>query len=134
MGIFGPTPPKLDDATRARVAKLVGMLTSANDGEVLNAARLINSTLKTAGADINDLAAIIKGADGRASTPAGVRPTPGIRPETVFKTMAEACLRRRLYDAKTKLFLDHMVILTSNGRCPSDTQADWLMKMYAELF
>lgn len=40
-----------------RLAKLLLMLSSSRDGEVLNAARLITNTLKNSGADWHDLAA-----------------------------------------------------------------------------
>lgn len=52
---------------RGRVAKLVAMLASEADGEVLNAARLLGQSLAAQGLTINDLAKSI--ADGHVASP-----------------------------------------------------------------
>ena len=62
-----------------KIAKLVAMLASDRDGEVLGAVRAIARTLKAASADFNDLAAAV----ARAEPPGRETPCVGqtsIRP------------------------------------------------------
>lgn len=42
-------PPRLPDDTRARLARLLGMLGSHHDGEALNAARLADRLVRSSG-------------------------------------------------------------------------------------
>ena len=51
---------------RERIAKLIRMLSSASDGEIIAAARAISRALVNEGADIHDLAALVRGASPAA--------------------------------------------------------------------
>ena len=118
---------ELSAKARERLAKLVGMLTSSNDVEVLGAARAINNTLKAAGADINDLIEIVKGDAPKPSPEIGV-----YSKKNVYLRMVEICLvRSYLHDDKTRQFLRHMQLLLENGRLPSQAQTQWLVDIYA---
>jgi hypothetical protein len=124
-GIVLVSSAKLDGKARERLAKLVGMLAASSEGEVLNAARAITSTLKAAGADINDLAAIVKGDAPKAKVEIGT-----YSKKDVYLRMVDLCMNR-YQDDKTIQFLRHMRTLLQNGRLPSDAQAKWLVDIYA---
>lgn len=120
---------KLTPTTRERLAKLVGMLAASNDGEVLNAARAITSTLKAAGADINDLAVIVKGASQAIEKPIqGQSDT-----RSIYLRMAHMCLER-VHDPNTTSYLKHAVSLLENGRMLSAAQTSWLVDIYARRY
>lgn len=130
MGMGGATmagEAKIDARTRARLAKLVAMLAATSDGEVLNAARAITSTLKAVGADINDLAALVNVAPAPLETM--IQSTARDRHVNMLRAMAATSIRG-LHDAKTSQFLRHMVTLLDNGRLPSNAQTQWLMNIY----
>jgi hypothetical protein len=51
-------------ATANKLAAIIRMMSSDKDGDVLNAGRAINRTLKSVGCDIHDLAEIVAHANG----------------------------------------------------------------------
>jgi hypothetical protein len=76
------------DPIATRLKKLLLMLSSDREGEVVNAARLIGTTLRDAGSDWHDLAAGLL-------TPAGRKPLPPPPPHDDaddWRTMRARCL------------------------------------------
>jgi hypothetical protein len=51
-------------ATASRLAAIIRMMSSNKDGDVLNAGRALDRTLKSVGCDIHDLAEVIEHANG----------------------------------------------------------------------
>jgi hypothetical protein len=51
-------------ATASRLAAIIRMMSSDKDGDVLNAGRALDRTLKSVGCDIHDLAEVIEHANG----------------------------------------------------------------------
>jgi hypothetical protein len=105
-----------------RLSKLMRMLTSDSDGEVVAAARSINRTLKSAGLDIHVLAAVIeRGGVGNAS-PEG----------PAWYSVACECAAHpeRLRSEKERAFIADMVVWTKLGGEPTERQAQWLRSIY----
>jgi hypothetical protein len=108
-----------------RLAKLVRMLTSDRDGEVVAAARSINRTLKSAGLDIHALAAAIEGNGAGRTAPH----------EPAWHSVACECAARpeRLWSDKERAFVADMVRWTQLGGVPSEKQAKWLRSIYVRV-
>jgi hypothetical protein len=101
-----------------KLSKLVRMLTSNHDGEVIAAARSIDRTLKSTGLDIHVLAATIE----RGGTGNGKRNSP------TWHSVASACAPHpeRLRSEKERAFIADMVVWTKLGGEPTERQAQWL--------
>lgn len=127
MNALGPIADKL--------GKLVRLLTSDRDGEVVAAARGINRTLKNAGLDIHVLAAAIEQSGGQ---PAGQYTANDERPkwaggeQTDWHAVASECAAHpnRLRDQREKDFVADMVAWTELGGQPTEKQAKWLRAIY----
>jgi hypothetical protein len=108
-----------------RLSKLVRMLTSDHDGEVVAAARSINRTLKNAGLDIHVLAAAIeRGGVGEATAN---------RPAWHSVACECAAHSERLRSQKERAFIADMVIWTKLGGEPTERQAKWLRAIYVRV-
>jgi hypothetical protein len=141
----------IDSGAEERLEKLIKMLSSDKDGEVVAAARAINRTLNGAGTDIHELAARVKGG-GKLSDvemqkifDAGVEA--GKNDAAVDKgfdsvdgtkswhEMALYCAEHinssRLYPNEPK-FIEDMVRWTER-REPSEKQGAWLHRIYVRL-
>ena len=139
----------IDPGTEEKLAKLIRMLSSSNDGEVMAAVRAIQKTLNGAGADIHDLAARVKGggklseAEMRKIYEAGVEA--GKNDAAVDKgfnsvdgliswhDMAIYCAGHggRLAPREQQ-FIEDMVRWTAR-REPSEKQGKWLHAIYVRL-
>jgi hypothetical protein len=133
-----------------KLEKLLKMLSSPRDGEVIAAVQAIMRTLKGAGADIHELAACVKGgklstadmqriydaafADGRRAAETK-RPTAEWQDtEPNWQEIATECRDRgdgRLTPREHE-FVDDMVRWTVY-RKPSEKQAKWLYAIYVRL-
>jgi len=107
-----------------RLGKLVRMLTSDHDGEVVAAARSINRALKSAGLDIHVLAVIELGGMNNAK-PDG----------PIWHSVACECAAHpeRLRSEKERAFIANMVIWTKLGGDPTERQAKWLRSIYVRV-
>jgi hypothetical protein len=117
------------DSVAERLKKLLLMLSSDRDGEVVNAARLIDSTLRTTGSDWHDLAGALT---ERGARPRPQRPPP-LRDESPanWREQRDYCLERRgLLRGRELEFLTSLIhwrgMLT-------DKQASWLTAIYQRL-
>jgi hypothetical protein len=138
--------------TASKLAKMIKMLSSDQEGDVINAARAIVRTLNNAGADIHEFAAQVEGqklsqADmqriydvafengkNAAAVDKGFENTePPIEPPT-WHEMATYCCDHdggRLNEKERK-FIDDMVGWTVY-REPSEKQRKWLHALYCKL-
>jgi hypothetical protein len=138
----------IDSGTVERLEKLIKLLTSDKDGEVVAAARAIHRTLEGAGADTHELAARIKGGklsetemrkiydagvrDGKdaAATDKGFSNVEG----PSYYEMAKHCVEHdnsRL-SAKERGFVEDMERWCAR-REPSEKQGKWLHVLYVRL-
>jgi hypothetical protein len=136
----------IDPGTTKKLEKLVRLLSSDKDHEVLSAARAITRTLSSAGSDIHELATRVKGVpeadmqriydagvqEGKdvAAAAAGFRSTEGLS----WLEMAEYCAGHddgRL-SAKERGFIEDMVRWCAR-REPSEKQGKWLHVLYVRL-
>jgi len=133
-----------------KLEKLLKMLSSERDGEVVAAVQAIMRTLKGAGADIHELAACVKGGgklsekdmqriydaayqDGRRAAERD-KPTEFHDVETNWHEMAINCRDQddgRL-SQREREFVDDMVRWTVHRR-PSEKQGKWLHLLYVRL-
>ena len=140
-----------------RLGKLIRMLSSNQDGDVLNAARAIVRTLDTAGLDVHALAANIGGgdkkfsdedareiyqrgvADGRQAAEreqnAPVFRNVNLNDEPSWHDIACECAAHgaRLRDKRERKFVNDMVRWTVHGGEPTEKQAKWLRSIYARV-
>jgi hypothetical protein len=133
-----------------RIGKLLKLLSSPRDGEVLGAARAILRTLEGAGADIHELAARVEGgklstadmqriydaafADGRRAAEATQPADAWQDVEPNWQEIATECRDRgdgRLTPREHE-FVNDMVRWTVY-RKPSEKQAKWLHSIYVRL-
>jgi hypothetical protein len=107
-----------------RLGKLVRVLTSDHDGEVV-AARSINRALKSAGLDIHLLVAVIE--HGGMNNAKPDRP--------IWHSVACECAAHpeRLRSEKERAFIANMVIWTKLGGDPTERQAKWLRSIYVRV-
>jgi hypothetical protein len=138
----------IDPGVEERLGKLVKLLASDKDGEVIAAARAIARTLNNAGADFHELAARIRGEklsqaemqkiydaafrDGKdaAAVDRGFDNVDG----PSWHEMATICAERdngRL-TSREREFIDDMISWTAR-RDPSDKQGRWLHSIYVKL-
>jgi hypothetical protein len=134
--------------TEARLEKLIKMLSSNNDGEVIAAARAIQRTLSGAGSDVHELAERISGGklseaemrkiydaayeDGKndAAIDKGFTDVAG----PSWHQMATFCAERgeRWLTTREREFVDDMVSWTAR-RDPTEKQGKWLHVLYVRL-
>jgi hypothetical protein len=117
MTALAPIAPK--------IAKLIPLLSSDKDGEVLAATRAIERTLKSAGLDLHALAAAIGD-------------PPPVPPEILPTTQAEIaawCVRHDngFFEDRQRQFVIDMVRLLAAGATLTERQAGWLKILYARL-
>ncbi len=120
-------PPPLRDDIRARLAKLLGMLGSAHDGEVVAAGRMADRLVREAGATWFDVVAPALPRPMRAapSEPDDPTPTDLDRIRRDWRYAAMWCLRHGgdLLRYKDRDFLH---TIAAYRRRPSDPQLVWL--------
>jgi len=141
----------IDPGAEERLEKLLKLLTSDKDGEVIAAARAIKRTLDGTGADIHELAARVKGggklskAEMQKIYDAGVEAGKNdAAVDTGFNSvdgtkswheMALYCEKQisssRLYPRERE-FIEDMVRWTER-REPSEKQGKWLHAIYIRL-
>jgi len=133
-----------------KLGKLLRLLSSSHDGEVVAAARGIDRTLKNAGLDIHVLADGIatdkkfteadaleiyqKGVDAgrRAATQQQQPVFRDVDPS--WRAIACECLHsERLRDQKERDFVADMVRWTVRGGEPTEKQAKWLRSIYVRV-
>jgi hypothetical protein len=140
---------------RGRVGKLLRLLGSDKEGEMLAATAALRRTLHGAGADLHDLAESIEGtANGKKFTEedaqkiyqAGVEDG---RREAEANTgfhsvdddgppwhaIAQECAERldRMRDERERQFVQDMVRRTVRGGTPTEKQAKWLRDIYTRV-
>ncbi len=108
-----------------KLGKLVRMLTSDHDGEVVAAARSINRALKSAGLDIHVLAAVIEHGGMNTTKPNA----------PIWHSVACECAAHpeRLRSEKERAFIADMVIWTKLRGDPTERQAKWLRSIYVRV-
>jgi hypothetical protein len=122
----------IDPGTEEKLEKLVKLLSSDKDGEVLAAVHAIRRTLKSSGADIHEFAARIKGGGKLEEPQSEAYPKETATPS--WYDMALACAERdgdRL-NSREREFVDDMVRWTAR-REPSEKQGKWLHALYCRL-
>jgi citrate synthase len=119
----------LEDAMNAdRVGKLIRMLSSPNDGEVVAAARALMRTLESEGNDIHDLAARVEGGGRREAKAATANAVPSFYDMACeIERKANGCLSE-----KDQTFVADMVRWCAR-REPSEKQAKWLHSIYCRI-
>ncbi|QGY01471.1 hypothetical protein MMSR116_05820 [Methylobacterium mesophilicum SR1.6/6] len=119
-----------------RLAKLLLMLGSDVDGEVVNAARMLVRTLASEDMDLHDLAAALKLAPGRIA-PDNMDPTApwayGPRPESPSEAWGLTCERGYMRPWKSLAFellkLNHKIPKRYGGKCLMPHQVLILQRM-----
>jgi hypothetical protein len=108
-----------------KLGKLVRLLTSDQDGEVVAAAHSINRTLSGAGLDIHVLAAVIENGGVNNKTPCAAN----------WQSVASECAAHaeRLRSEKERAFIANMVVWTQLGGRPTEKQANWLRSIYVRV-
>jgi hypothetical protein len=133
-----------------RLGKLLRLLTSDRDGEVVSAARAIVRTLDGAGLDIHALAESL-GINGKKFSEAdaleiyrrgvedGKRAAGGFGFHSIgepsWHEIAQECAAHdnRLRDERERQFVHDMVRRTVRGGEPTEKQAKWLRAIYARV-
>jgi hypothetical protein len=137
-----------------KLQRLIRLLASDRDGEVLAAARALIRTLESAKLDIHALADNIANdyseADVLRARDLGIAEgrrleqqehgeamfrNVNIDDEPSWNEIARECARHphRMYGEHEKNFVDQMVRRTARGGEPKPKQADWLRKIYARV-
>ena len=128
-----------------KIGKLIRMLSSSNDGEVINAARAILRTLAQEGTDIHELAARVEGGklskaemqkiydeafrrgEDSAASNAGFH---NVEPSTLYEVACD--IKDRCFDRleeKEQGLITTIVRWYANKE-PSEKQASWLRDIY----
>lgn len=136
----------LDIPVADRLAKLIRMLSSDRDGEVVAAAAAIKRVLKENNLDIHALADMVTGNGEKGATKAelqdayragfrdGSRADDDDDDTLSWREVAKFCLARaRRLKPHEHDFVEQMVGWTARGRQPSEKQARWLDYLYARL-
>ena len=125
-------------AIRPKLAKLIAVLSSDRDGEVVATVRAIGRTLQGAGADFHDLAkaATAEPAAARRASP----PPPPPPPEDDATSMTWADCARwcrahayRLSPKEAEFVRDMAISLRVERREPTERQGKWLRAIHARL-
>lgn len=121
-------------AIRPKLAKLIAVLSSDRDGEVVATVRAIGRTLKGAGADFHDLA------KAATAEPAAARRASPPPPEDEAEPMTWAdcaywCKVRahRLSPKEAEFVRDMAISLRVGRREPTERQGRWLHAIYERL-
>ena len=119
------------------IAKLIPRLASDHDGEIVATARAMGRTLKAAGRDWHDVAAVCeRGHERPYETRTETRT--GSRTESRDKTWREVAIwcrdnsRGRLNEREFEFVRDMTARLVCGGE-PTEKQATWLRAIYARL-
>lgn len=123
----------IDIATRASLGKLIRLLTSNVDGEVLGAVHALRRVLKSNGLDFNDLAKAIEvpsitpsGSNGRAET--GFHRGDTVETELPWRDMVAACVRHlSRFTVDERDFIRNM---NDRHGTPSAKQLGWLVALF----
>ena len=117
---------------RARAARLLRMLASPADGEVLNAARSLDRTLRGAGQDINDLADEIETGGQVVITEVVWRDRRTPDQQDAWRQTVQSCARRlsELTEREAK-FVREMA--DHPWWTPSQSQTNWMAKIHDRL-
>src|SRR5262245_45675059 len=124
---------KLTLAARLAIAKLVRLLASDRDGEVVAAARALGRTLKTSGYDFHDLARALALEVPPSTTPNDGRTRTGFRADPVetepsWEQMVDACIDEpERFTAREQEFLESMQSWRGE---PTEKQFSWLSALY----
>ena len=111
-----------------KVALLIPLLGSDQDGEVLSAARAIERTLKAAGRDWHDLVHIIT-----APSMAAAHPQPPAEIRTPYDVAAWCAKHNERLSYRERAFVQDMLgRLLWNGTA-TDKQSAWLRAIYIRL-
>ena len=113
-----------------KVAKLLPMLASDRDGEVVATARAIGRTLRVAGLDLHVLAKIVL----TPRTPVLPHKAEEVTPRS-WRDLARWCRDNdagRLTSAERKFVTALSALLVMDGS-PTERQANWLRAIYARL-
>jgi hypothetical protein len=134
-----------------KIQKLIRLLSSPNEGEVVAAARALNRARQAEGADIHALAERIEGrelsqeemkriydkgvAAGKQSAAAATEPAfHDVTNEQSWHAIACECMHSsRLRDQRERDFVADMVRWTIRGGEPTEKQAKWLRSIYVRL-
>jgi hypothetical protein len=130
-----------------KIVKLIKMLSSSNDGEVINAARAILRTLAQEGADIHELAARVENGNGElseaemqkiyneafhrgkdsAAANAGFH---NVEPSTVYEMACD--IKDRCFDRleEREQGLVNTITRWYASKEPSEKQSKWLRDIY----
>jgi hypothetical protein len=102
------------------VGKLIRLLASDQDGEVVASARALHRTLRNAGLDFNELAQMIEAPPQRTADP-----------DSDWRAMARACAEHvhELSD-RERSFVRSMVKWRGE---PSERQIDWLLVIFGRV-
>lgn len=117
-----------------KLSKLIPMLATDHDGEVVATVRAIGRTLKGAGLDFHNLVeALCEPRRAYAYAPPPP-PTPEKEPET-WDEIARWCLRRDAGDLtlKERKFVVDMVRRAGMNIKPTDRQMSWLRAIHVKL-
>jgi hypothetical protein len=117
----------------SKIAKLIPLLASHHDGEVVATARAIERTLKSAGLDLHALADVVE----HEPTPKEltVYDGPEVGEPTTWLELARWCRHHddgRLEDHE-RAFVHDMAARLACGGEPSKRQGAWLRALYAKL-
>jgi hypothetical protein len=145
----------LSESSADRIAKLIRMLSSDNDGVVVATVHAFQKALRNAGTDVHEIARLIEegsrsGADNRRSYEAGLaegrrQASAKAAEHSKFKTddgepdwheISRWCQARadRLREDKEREFVGDMVDRTEFGSfTPSEKQASWLLDIFRRL-
>jgi hypothetical protein len=130
-----------------KIQKLLKMLSSPNDGEVVNAAHLLTHVLKEGGADIHELAARVEGLseaemkklydagfrDGKKNTVATTTEFTDVGKPSFYSMACEIQHKANgQLSPKEQGFVDDMVRWCAL-REPSEKQAKWLHSIYCKI-
>lgn len=107
-----------------KVARLVGLLASDHDGEVIGAARALRRVLDGAGLDLCDLAAVIEGRQNAQDRPG--------RPEPHAEAMLKALLASAALTAWERGYCSDLARLIYRGARLSAAQLDKLAQIYSQ--
>jgi hypothetical protein len=124
------SPNTLDASVAKRIGRLLGMLGSDHDGEVLNAVGMLKKLFCTEKLSFSDLAFVVENSAGaeirRKFYDADGAPN--------WHEIALFCQRNsdRLESAKERMFVDQMAGWTV-GRAPTEKQASWLESIFVRL-
>jgi hypothetical protein len=123
----------IDTATRSSLGKLLRLLASDVDGEVLGAVRALRRVLATNKLDLHDLANIIESpsiapSSGNGRAYARHWHDDIVETEIPWRDMVAACMRHiGRFSSKEREFVRNM-----NGWCgePSAKQVQWLLALF----